>query len=316
MRIAFQIDPIETLVTQTDTTFALMLEAQNRDHEIWVCEPKNLFFFDGTLKVRATRIRVEDKRDSYFLVIDSATMPVADFDVFLVRQDPPFDMQYMANTLLLDAASRRTLILNSPASIRNVSEKLSTLHLWRHVPPTFIGSDKQAIAEFASKYQEVVVKPLFLSGGRMVFRSHVNDENFTKYVQTVADAEHGMVIVQQFLPGVMTNDKRVIFIDGDAMAVLGRRPKQGEFRANVHAGGAAVPAELTAGEQIICADVSVYLKESDVFLAGVDLIDGYLTEINVTSPTLMRELKAMGGPDLAVAFWDKAERKAADRRAV
>jgi glutathione synthase len=279
-----------------------MLEAQNREHELWVCEPDGLFFVDGGLKIRARRIKVRDTVKDYFTVIESATVEVERFDIFLIRQDPPFDMKYMANTLLLDLVGEQTLIVNSPTAVRNVSEKLSTLQLWRHLPPTFIGYDKKAIAEFAERYEEVVIKPLFLSGGRMIFKSNYRDENFMKYVEAVGNAEHGMVIVQKFLPKVMTNDKRVVFIDGEPMAVLGRRPKQGEFRANIHAGGEAVAAKLTDKEQAICGDISAYLKKAGVFMAGVDMIDSYLTEINVTSPTLIREIKAIGGPDLAVVF--------------
>jgi glutathione synthase len=310
MHIAFQVDPIEAFVTSTDTSFALMLEAQERSHEVWVCEPQDVFFCNGVLKTRARKVNVRDSESNFFSVVETTIASVSEFSFYLIRQDPPFDMRYMANTLLLEAADSTTLVLNSPSSIRNVSEKLSALQLRRLIPPTFVGSNMEAITEFAAKFDEVVIKPLFLSGGRMIVRTKVGDENFDKYVEAIAKAEHGAVIVQKFLPGVMTNDKRVIFIEGDPVAVLGRLPKTGDFRANVHAGGKAVPAELTAGEEQVCREVADFLKAEDVFLAGVDLIDGYLTEINVTSPTLMRETKAIGGPDVAKIFWDRAELKA------
>ena len=249
MRIVVQADPIESFVTRADTSFALMLEAQGRGYEIWVCEPNDLFFVEEELRLSARKINVREADTDCFSVLTSSILRVNDFDVFLVRQDPPFDMKYLANTLLLDAIPRNVLVLNSPSSLRNVSEKLATLRLSKHMPPTFIGSNRDEIVKFASKYDEVVIKPLFLSGGRMIFRSKIADSNFHKYVDAVASSEHGLVIVQQFLPGVMHNDKRVVFLEGEPVAVLGRRPKEGEFRANIHAGGKAVRADLTSAER-------------------------------------------------------------------
>jgi glutathione synthase len=313
MRIVIQADPIESFVTPTDSSFALMLEAQSRGHEIWVCEPKDLYFVEGNLNLFARYINVVDAMTEFFSVIRSETLLVRQCDVILVRQDPPFDMSYLANTLMLDVAEQNTLVLNAPSSLRNVSEKLSTIQLAKYMPPTFIGYNREEICKFASKHGEVVIKPLFLSGGRMIFRSKSDDDNLLKYVEAVASAEHGLVIVQKYLPGVMDKDKRVVFLEGEPVAVLGRRPKEGEFRANIHAGGEAVSADLTKAERLMCADIAEFLVEKEVFLAGVDLIDGYLTEINVTSPTLMREIKAIGGPDVPKMFWDRVERKVGER---
>lgn len=304
MRAAFQIDPIAGFNTAHDSSFLLMLEAQARGIEIWCFEPAALIYDSGELLCACQKLRLEDKSEDFFQIVETARRPVSDFDWLLIRQDPPFDMAYYANTYLLELASDQVKILNHPGAVRNVPEKLSALHFQDYLPATLITRDVETVKQFARRFDAVVLKPLSLFGGSMVFKSHHADPALPEYADKLLAQSREPFITQEFLPGVAHGDKRVMILQGKVIGVLGRIPPQGEFVANIHAGGRPVLAELSEREQEICRVVGQQLQDWGIFFAGIDLIDGYLGEINVTSPTLMRELIRLGGPDVAKAYWD------------
>lgn len=303
---AFQMDPIESINIHTDTSFALMLEAKRRGIAIYTFSPNTLSFVNGELRCVARKVDVQDVAGAHFTVEETATSKVTDFDFVLIRQDPPFDMAYYSNTQLLELAAKDTIILNNPAGIRNTHEKLSALKFFEFMPPTFIGRDIAAMREFSEAFADVVMKPLSLCGGSMVCKTSFGDANFEAYANTLMNSSSEPIIVQKFLPNVTDTDKRVMILDGEIVGCIGRKPADGNFIANVHAGGTAVAATLTPREREIADRVSVALKEWDIFYAGLDLIDEHLTEINVTSPTLVRELQRLSGLDVAGLYWDKA----------
>jgi glutathione synthase len=303
---AFQMDQLESINIHSDTTFALMLEAKRRGISIYSFSPNALSFVDGELKCVARKVDVRDVAGAHFTVEETATYSVKGFDFVFIRQDPPFDMAYYTNTQLLELVATDTIILNNPAGIRNTHEKLSALKFYEFMPPTLIGRDIAIMRDFAQNYADVVMKPLSLCGGSMVCKTSANDANFEAEANTLLSASAEPFIVQEFLPGVTSTDKRVMILDGEIVGFIGRKPADGNFIANVHAGGTAVTTTLTPRERQIAESVAVALKEWDIFYAGLDLIDEHLTEINVTSPTLVRELQRLTGLDVAELYWDKA----------
>lgn len=312
MRVAVQMDPIETLLVPRDTSLALMLEAQRRGHEVWWLHPDDLFFDKGVLRAAAKRVEVFDKVGGHYRELAAETVPVSHFDVVLIRQDPPFDMAYVSNTYLLELAARETLVLNNPRGVRNIPEKLSTLAFPDLIAATFVGRHVGAIVEFSKAFEQVVLKPSFLAGGDGVIKLRPGEADFEHRVRDfLKGAGKEPIIVQEYLPAVMQGDKRVFILDGAPVGVVRRMPRGGDFRANLHAGGEAVAGEADARDREICAAVAPLLEREGILFAGLDVIDGRLTEINVTSPTLVRELARFSGIDVPRLFWDAVERKKA-----
>ncbi|HVV32873.1 MAG TPA: glutathione synthase [Vitreimonas sp.] len=306
LRIAVQMDPIEKMIVNHDTSLALMVEAQARGHEVWWFAPNDLFYELGVVKARANRVSVSFDQKKHYETHETAIRNVDDFDVVLVRQDPPFDMGYISNTYLLELA--KTLVINPPLGIRNISEKMSILHFPELTPKTWVGSDLDALQAFANQFEQVVLKILFMMGGDGVIKLESNDPQFRAKAKAFIEAAgREPVLVQEFLPAVSGGDKRVFVLNGEPFAALRRLPKEGDFRANLAVGGTAAPGEVDDADRAITAAVAPLLKREGIVFAGLDVIAGKLIEINVTSPTLAQELKRFSGLDLPKAFWDKVE---------
>lgn len=306
MRIAVQMDPIEKMVVNHDTSLALMVEAQARGHELWWWAPGDLFYELGVVKARAWRVSVSFDEAKHYETHETAVREVDDFDVVLVRQDPPFDMGYIANTYLLERA--KTLVINPPRGIRNISEKTSILEFPELTPKTWVGRDIAALEAFAGRFDQVVLKILFMMGGEGVIKLSASDPEFrVKAQRFMVAAGREPVLAQEFLPAVSGGDKRVFVLNGEPFAALKRLPKAGDFRANLAVGGRAAAGELDDDDRAIAAAVAPLLKREGIVFAGLDVIAGKLIEINVTSPTLAQELKRLSGLDLPKAFWDRVE---------
>ncbi|HRO04002.1 MAG TPA: glutathione synthase [Terricaulis sp.] len=307
LRIAVQMDPIEKMIVNHDTSLALMVEAQARGHEIWWWAPNDLFYDSGAVKARARRVSVSFDEAGHYQTHEDAVRAADDFDVILVRQDPPFDMGYVSNTYLLELANK-ALVVNPPLGIRNISEKMSILQFPDLTPTTWVGRDLDALEAFAKRFDQVVLKVLFLMGGDGVIKLSASAPDFrSKAAAFIEAAGREPILAQEFMPAVSGGDKRVFVIGGEPFAALKRLPKEGDFRANLHVGGKAVAGELDDADRAIVKAVAPLLEREGIVFAGLDVIAGKLIEINVTSPTLAQELKRLSGLDLPKAFWEKVE---------
>ena len=256
---------------------------------------------------RGHHISVKHERGDHVSLKPEATVELGDYDVVLLRQDPPFDMAYLTTTYILKRIHPRTLVVNDPAHVRNAPEKLFPV-LWPELtPPTLITNDRVAIRAFRAEHGDVVVKPLYGNGGAGVFRVRPEDENLSSLLETFEKLSREPLIVQRYLPEVRKGDKRIILVDGVAVGAINRVPAAGEARSNMHAGGKPEATELTAREKEICETIGPELKARGLIFVGIDVIGDYLTEINVTSPTGIWEVKRFGGPDIAALVWDAIE---------
>jgi len=306
LRIAVQMDPIETMIVNHDTSLALMVEAQARGHELWWFSPNDIFYETGTVKARARRVSVSFNEAKHYETHEEGIRAVDDFDIVLVRQDPPFDMGYVTNTYLLEIT--KALVINPPRAIRNISEKMSILQFPELTPKTWVGKDIDALEAFARRFDQVVLKVLYLMGGDGVIKLKSDAPDFRERASAfIAASGREPILAQEFLPAVTGGDKRVFVLNGEPFAALRRMPKEGDFRANLHVGGVAVAGELDDEDRAITAAVAPLLKREGIVFAGLDVIAGKLIEINVTSPTLAQELKRLSGLDLPKAFWEKVE---------
>ena len=306
LRIAVQMDPIEKMIVNHDTSMALLVEAQARRHELWWFSPNDLYYETGTVKARARRVSVSFEEGAHYKTLEETSRAVDDFDVVLVRQDPPFDMAYVTNTYLLELT--KTLVINPPRGIRNISEKTSILQFPELTPKTWVGRDLQALEAFARRFEQVVLKILFMMGGEGVIKLAASDPEFQKKARAfLSAAGREPILAQEFLPAVSGGDKRVFVLNGEPFAALKRLPKAGDFRANLAVGGQAAAGELDDVDREITAAVAPLLEREGIVFAGLDVIAGKLIEINVTSPTLAQELKRLSGVDLPKAFWERVE---------
>ncbi|MCX7359729.1 MAG: glutathione synthase [Alphaproteobacteria bacterium] len=307
LRIAVQMDPIEKMIVNHDTSLALMVEAQSRGHEIWWWTPDDLYYELGVVKAKAQRVSVSLQEGAHYKTLEEAARAVDDFDVVLVRQDPPFDMGYVTNTYLLELA-KKARVINPPQGIRNISEKCSILQFPELTPNTWVGRDLDALETFAKRYEQVVLKILFMMGGEGVIKLSASAPDFREKASAfLAATGREPILAQEFLPAVSGGDKRVFVLNGEPFAALKRIPKAGDFRANLAVGGQAAPGELDDDDCAIAAAVAPLLRREGIVFAGLDVIAGKLIEINVTSPTLAQELKRFSGLDLPKAFWDRVE---------
>ncbi|WP_084143998.1 glutathione synthase [Methylocapsa acidiphila] len=309
LTVAVQMDPVEKINIAGDSTFALMLEAQARGHRLIYYTPDKLSLVDGRVVARAAPIEVRDVAGAHFTLGDPILADLAEQDVVLLRQDPPFDLAYITSTHLLELLPPTTLVVNDPASVRNAPEKLFVMNYPQLMPPTLITRDKETIETFREEHGEVVMKPLHGHGGAAVFKIGRTDPNFGSLYDLFAATFREPWVVQRFLPQVSRGDKRIILIDGAAAGAVNRVPAENDIRSNMVRGGAAAPTEFTPREKEICATIGPELKRRGLVIVGIDVIDGHLTEINVTSPTGIRAIKRVGGPDLAAAAWDAIEAK-------
>jgi glutathione synthase len=309
LAVAIQMDPIETINIDADSTFVLALEAQARGHALWHYLPRDMSLKGGRVSARARRLEVRRKHGDHYTYGAFEVIDLAAMDVVLMRQDPPFDMAYITTTHLLEHVHPRTLVVNDPVAVRNAPEKLYVTHFDGLMPPTLISSDPQAIAAFRAEHKDIIVKPLFGNGGAGVFHIAPADENLNALIEMFTSMSREPIVVQRYLPEVRQGDRRVILIDGEAAGVIVRVPKEGEARANLHVGGKAVKAELTARDREICEEIGPALRRHGLVFVGIDVIGGYLTEINVTSPTGLQEINRFDGVRLEARVWDAIERR-------
>ena len=307
LNIAFQMDPLETINIDTDSSFMMSLEALKRGHSLFHYLPRQLVLEGNQLSATVRPYTVRRERGNHFTAGAPERVDLGRLDLVMMRQDPPFDMSYITATHMLEHIQPGTLVLNDPASVRNAPEKLFVTHFPDLMPPTLITSDKEAILEFRSRHKDIIVKPLFGNGGAGVFHVTPEDENLGALLETFTLLYREPVIVQRYLPEIRQGDKRIILIEGEAVGAVSRVPQQGEARANFHAGGAAQATQLTQREQDICAAIGPTLREQGLVFVGIDVIGDYMTEINVTSPTGIQEINRLNGVALESLLWDAIE---------
>ncbi len=309
LRVAVQMDPIERINIAGDSTFALMLAAQKRGHELFYYRPEQLSLAAGKVVAPLAPLQVRDvKRDHFSLGAPERT-DLRDMDVVLLRQDPPFDLAYITATHLLEMVHPHTLVVNDPASVRNAPEKIFVLNFPQLMPPTLISRDKDEINAFRAEHGDVVMKPLHGHGGSAVFKIAQKDPNFGSLFDMFSVTWREPWVIQRFLPKVTLGDKRIILVDGVAKGAVNRVPAENDIRSNMVRGGSPKDTQLSDREQEICATIGPELKKRGLVFVGIDVIDGNLTEINVTSPTGLRAIKNVGGPDIAEDIWDAIEAK-------
>lgn len=312
LKVAVQMDHVATINPLGDSTFALMLEAQARGHQLLHYTPDTLALRDNVVTALAAPIEVFDKpRGEHFRLGEPARIDLSTQDVIHMRQDPPFDMNYITLTHMLERLHPRTLVVNPPAAVRNAPEKILVTDFPDLMPPTLVTRDREMIHAFRREHGNIIVKPLYGNGGAGVFFIQEGDHNLVSLLELFEQNYREPFMVQQYLPDVRKGDKRIIIIDGEPIAGLNRIPAAGEARSNMHVGGRPELSELTAREREICAAIAPALRERDMIFVGIDVIGDYLTEINVTSPTGIREIKRFGGPDIAVLIWDAIEKRRA-----
>ena len=309
LAVAIQMDPIETINIDKDSSFMMALEAQRRGHALYHYLPRALSFRHGRLYARAQPLRVKRAHGAHFEMGAPEWMDLATMDVILMRQDPPFDMGYVTTTHLLERIHPKTLVVNDPAHVRNAPEKIFVTDFPDLKPATLITRDKAEIEAFRAEFGDIVMKPLYGNGGAAVFKVGRIDPNFGSLYDLFATLFKEPWVVQRFLPKVTEGDKRIILVDGVVKGAINRVPAENDIRSNMVRGGAAKPTDLSPREMEICERIGPDLKARGLIFVGIDVIDGNLTEINVTSPTGLRAIKRLGGPDLAVDVWDAIEAK-------
>ena len=309
LTVAIQMDPIERIDIGGDSTFALALEAQNRGHSLLYYGPRDLTFRDGRVTAHVRTLTVRAVKGDHFALGEPFVQDLAETDVVLMRQDPPFDMAYITATHILERIHPRTLVVNNPAEVRNAPEKLFVTEFADFIPPTLITSDLREIRAFRAEHQDIILKPLYGNGGAGVFRVKADDENFGALMEMFTQFYREPVIVQRYLPDVRKGDKRIILVDGEFAGAINRVPASGEARSNMHVGGRPEATELTPREQAICAAIGPELRRRGLIFTGIDVIGDHMTEINVTSPTGIHEVRRFGGADIAALVWDAVERR-------
>ena len=309
LTVAIQMDPVEGINIETDTTFFMMLEAQTRGHGLWHFSPDRLSLEDGRVLARGRPMNLRAVKGDHHTLGGLEVREVSEFDVVLMRQDPPFDMAYITATYFLERIHPKTLVVNDPAEVRNAPEKLLVTTFPGLQPPTLITSDVEAIREFRARHGEMVLKPLYGGAGSGVVKLAPDDPNLDALLELHAMIGREPVIAQKFIPAVSKGDKRILLVDGQPIGAINRVPAKGQVRSNMARGGRAEAVELTARDREICAAIGPELKRRGLIFVGIDVIGDYLTEINVTSPTGAQQLKRFSGTDAAAALWDCIESK-------
>lgn len=309
MKIAIQMDHISTIHIKGDTTFALALEAQRRGHELFHYTPDRLSMRDGKVSARVEALLVRDNENDYYSLAEPQRILLQTMDVVLLRQDPPFDMNYITTTHLLERIGGKTLVVNDPNGVRNSPEKIFVTEFPDLMPETLITRDVSEVNAFRAEFGDIIIKPLYGNGGAGVFLLTKDDKNLGSLLEMFNVLYPEPFVVQRYLADVSAGDKRIILIDGEAVGAINRVAAKTDARSNMHIGGRAEKTELTKRDREICERIGPSLKERGLLLVGIDVIGNYMTEINVTSPTGIRELKRFGGADAAKLFWDKVESK-------
>jgi glutathione synthase len=309
LNVAVQMDPIERINVRGDSTFALLLEAQQRGHRLSYYTPDRLALLNGAVFATVQPLSVRDTAGDHFTLGEPRRVNAGDFDVILLRQDPPFDLAYITTTHLLERVHPKTLVVNDPAHVRNAPEKMFVTEFPQLMPPTLITRDLAEIKAFRAEHRDIVMKPLYGHGGGAVFRVTRDDLNFGSLYDMFAATFREPWVVQKFLPAVKQGDKRIILVDGEYAGAVNRIPAEDDLRSNMVRGGAPAATELTARETEICQTIGPALRKRGLLFVGIDVIGDVLTEINVTSPTGIRAIKGFGGADIAALIWDKIEEK-------
>ena len=309
LKVAFQMDHIAGINIRGDSTFALMLEGERRGHALYHYTPDRLAMLNGRVSAAVEDVTVRDTPGDHYTLGARRPADLSTFDVVHLRQDPPFDMGYITTTHLLERLQPKTLVVNDPVHVRNAPEKLFVTEFAKLTPPTLITRSRAEIISFREEHGDVIIKPLYGNGGAGVFRIAGGDENLGALLEMFEEAFREPFVVQRYLPEVRAGDKRIILVDGEAAGAVNRVPATGESRSNMHVGGRPEPATITPRDQAICDAIGPTLKERGLIFVGIDVIGDWLTEINVTSPTGIREVKRFGGPDIAALIWDAVERR-------
>jgi glutathione synthase len=308
LRVAVQMDPIERVNIDTDTSFLMMMQAQSRGHSLWVYGPEKLSQEGGRTFARARRAQVRYAKGDHVTLGDWELLDLGtDVDVILMRQDPPFDMHYITATHFLDVVHPKTLVVNNPTEVRNAPEKLFVTGFPGVQPPTLITSDPEAIYDFRARHGDMVLKPLYGGGGSGVVRLKADDPNLDALLELHTMIGREPVIAQAFIPAVSKGDKRILLVDGEPAGAINRVPAEGQVRSNLARGGRAEAVDLTARDRELCAIIGPELKRRGLLFVGIDVIGDYLTEINVTSPTGAQQLLRFGGPDVTAVLFDRIE---------
>ncbi|HEY5048517.1 MAG TPA: glutathione synthase [Rhizomicrobium sp.] len=314
LKVAIQMDPIQRIDISGDSTFALALEAQARGHSLTYYGPRDLTLRDAQVTAPLRPLTVRNVKDNHFALGAPVVTDLSHTDVVLMRQDPPFDMAYITATHILERLQPKTLVVNDPFHVRNAPEKLFVTEFKGFMPPTLITSDRDEVRSFRAEHRDIILKPLYGNGGAGVFRVREDDENLGALLEMFTQFYREPVIVQRYIAEVRQGDKRIILVDGVYAGAINRVPASGEARSNMHVGGRPEPATLTRREEEMCAALAPELKRRGLIFTGIDVIGGYLTEINVTSPTGIQEVKRFGGPDIAKLVWDAIEQRCAHQQ--
>ena len=309
LKIAVQMDHVATVSIAGDTSFALSLEAQRRGHELFHYTPDRLTMENGEVFARIEEMSVRDETGSHYSLGEPVRANLAEMDVILLRQDPPFDMNYITTTHILERIHPKTLVVNDPAWVRNSPEKIFVTEFPDLMPETLITRDAAEVAAFRKAHGDIIVKPLYGNGGAGIFHLREDDRNLSSLLEMFTQMFREPFIVQRYLKDVRKGDKRIILIEGEPVGAINRVPAEHDSRSNMHVGGRAEATGLTEREREICARIGPSLRERGFILVGIDVIGDYMTEINVTSPTGVREVKRFGGVDIAALFWDAVEKK-------
>ena len=309
LAVAIQMDPIETIDIDADSTFVLALEAQRRGFALFHYLRQDMTLKGGRVHARARPLVVRRERGNHATLGAPESIDLATMDIVLMRQDPPFDMAYITATHLLEHIHPETMVVNDPIHVRNAPEKLFVTHFGDLMPATLITSDRAEVVEFREAHEDIIVKPLFGNGGAGVFHIGPGDENLNALLEMFTDLYREPIIVQRYLPEVREGDKRIILVDGVAAGAVARIPAAGEARANFHAGGEARKSPLSARDREICEAIGPALQEKGLIFVGIDVIGDYMTEINVTSPTGLQEINRLDGVTLESDIWDVIERR-------
>jgi len=314
LKIAVQMDPIEGINIDEDSTFALMEEAQKRGHELFHYEPWTLQLRDNQVTATGHDVEIRREYGNHYTFGPQKTVDLSSYDMVLLRQDPPFDLTYVTTTHILEHIHPKTLVVNDPVGVRNSPEKLLVTHFPELMPPTLVTADPAAIKAFRAEHKDIILKPLYGNGGAGIFRVREDDENLNSMLELAFRNSREPLMVQAYLPAVRAGDKRIIMVNGEAKGAVNRVPSKGEARANLHVGGSAVKTGLTPREQEICAKIGPVLRERGLLFVGLDVIGDYVTEINVTSPTCLQEIYRLDGTNLASMLMDAFEHKHSQTR--
>jgi glutathione synthase len=307
LNVAVQMDPVEAINIETDTTFLLMMEAQTRGHALWVYTPERIALEDGRVTARGRALTLQAIKGDHHRLGAFETRDLAEMDVILMRQDPPFDLAYISATHFLERLHPKTLVVNNPAEVRNAPEKLFVTEFPGLQPPTLVTADAEAVRDFRDRHGDMVLKPLYGGGGSGVVRLRPEDPNLDALLELHAMIGREPVVAQKFIPAVAFGDKRILLIDGEPVGAINRVPAKDQVRSNLARGGRAEAVELTARDLELCAAIGPALTARGLLFVGIDVIGDYMTEINVTSPTGAQQLKRFGGADAAALLWDRIE---------